>query len=117
MLRLPKPGRAARYASRVRSCAVFAAWRALAASGAAPGRRGAETGFELAKCKGAAAQRGMVAAVTAISPSMLYVLLSRALCSFALPAQVARSSPCADVMQQQSAGAILGLSAVRRKRL
>ena len=39
--------------------------------------------------------RGMVAAVTAISPSMLYVLLSRALCSFALPAQVVRSSPCA----------------------
>ena len=55
----------------------------------------AETGIELAKCKDAAAQRGAVAAGTATSPSMLYVLLSRALCSFALPAQVARSSPCA----------------------
>ena len=49
---------------------------ALAALGAAPVRRGAETGLELAICKDAAAQRGAVAAGTATRPSVLSLLRS-----------------------------------------
>ena len=67
----------------------------LAASRAAPVRHSAETGVELAKCKDAAAQRGMAAAVSATRPSVLLVLLSFAHCTFATASSASRSSPCA----------------------
>ena len=56
---------------------------------------GWETGLELAKSKDAAAQRGMVAAVSATRPSVLLVLLSFAHCTFATASSASRSSPCA----------------------